>query len=199
MSEAEFGFDLSEEALASDDANARYRGDNRLFVKFYNAPRKNEEKSVSMGRPIYDDTLYIRIQVPGDKESIVVRPARTMDKNRFRAQFERYQKGEEQVVDGTPLSEWPSINRSMVEELKHFGVYTVEQLVDMPDNQAQNFAGIQNLKNMARNFLERADGIAVDVKLEKALEDKNAQMEAMQAQIAEMQATIQKLSEADED
>lgn len=153
---------LSETQAVFDQSAGRFRGDEHLLVKFFTHPRLDNTKSEEEGRPIYVDTPYIQIMAPGNKDSIVVRPATRDDKQRFAEHYRKYQAREDQdAVEGTLLEEWPGISRSQVEELKFLNVRTVEQLANLSDSNAQNIMGVHLLKDKAKKYLEEAGGNAL--------------------------------------
>ncbi len=135
--------------------NSRYHHDDRLLVKFFMHPRLNQVKTKEAGRPIYEEKPYIQIMQPGNKDSIVIRPARDMDKHRFAEHWRKFEARESQdTVEGTRLEDWPAITRSQAEELKFLNVKTVEQLAGMSDVNAQNVMGLNMLKQKAVKFME---------------------------------------------
>jgi hypothetical protein len=144
-------------------------GDETLAVKFYTFARHSLPKSKEAGRPIYEDVPYIKIMSPGNRDSIVERPAREADKYRFPQHWRNFQARESQdVVEGTPLSEWPAIQGSQVEELKFMHVLTLEQLVAMSDVNAQNIRGVYALKEKAQAYLDNAkEGLASEALIEQ--------------------------------
>ncbi len=135
--EADYG--MTENAFLGGEPNARYAEDSKLFVTFFKHPRENKAQSLEQGRPIYQEVDYVRIMVPGDKDSVVVRPARELDKQRFAKQFAAYEQGEKEYQEGMPLKAWPMVTRGQVEELKYFGIHTVEQLAELADIHVQMF------------------------------------------------------------
>lgn len=171
-----------------------------LSVQFYMFPRQNSEQTLLKGRPIFDETEYVRIMVPGDKASIVERPVRLghfemADNVRFAAEYERFKRNASQGVVGTPLSEWPPLSRSHVKELEHFNVHTVEQLAEMSDTHMQKFMGLQSLRELARRFMQHAEGIAPLTKMQAAIDEstniigaQKAQMDAMALELAAIKA-----------
>src|SRR5687767_106182 len=102
--------------------------DKTLFVQFNLEPHQNQEKTAKEGRPIFEEREYIMIMVPGDKDSIVHRPAMESDKQRF---WDRYDRWKRKIGDergsGTPLKMVPWLNSSQVKELEYFNCYTLEQ------------------------------------------------------------------------
>ena len=110
--------------LASDDANTNFTGardpDAALAVEFYIRPVQNMFKSTKEGHPIFEDVTYVRINIPGMKESQIDTPARSDHQARFPRQWQHFvnrTQGDAREV-GMPLSEWPLLTRSQAEELQ---------------------------------------------------------------------------------
>lgn len=153
MQEAEMGVT----ALAENHGN-RYNGDEQLLVKFYRHAAKDRKATLEAGRPIFRDMDYISIMQPGNKDSIVQRPASLKDKNRFAVHWQKYQARESQeTISGTPLEEWGGLTEAQKNELKYMNVRSVEQLVNITDTNAQGMMGIHSLKERAKRFLEGND------------------------------------------
>src|SRR5262245_27336917 len=89
-------------------------GDERLVVIFRQDILKDEERTISEGRPIYRDVDWIEIYIPGDKTTVINQPATDFDRKRFPVAFARYKQGlkEEEQIVGTPLKQWTFISRS---------------------------------------------------------------------------------------
>ena len=173
-------------------SNNRFQGDETLLVKFFSHPKLNQAKSADEGRPIYEEQPYIQIMQPGNKDSIIQRPATDMDKNRFAEHFRKFQAREtEEHIEGTLLENWPQITRSQVEELRFFNVRTVEQLVNMSDSNGQGLMGIGLLKQKAQAYLEDSDANAA----KQALADQKAENEELRGLIAELSAKMDAQSE----
>ena len=174
----------------TDMAFGKEQGDggHGLYAEFYAHPVQNQQKSADEGRPIYEDLDYIRIMVPGDKSSVIERPIRfgptpMHDNNRFAREYALYKQGAEQVLVGTPLTEWPVISRSQCKELVHFNVKTVEQLADMPDTAVQNFSGVGVLRNLAKKFIVQAKEGAPLVQMQNELAKRDEDIEALREQV----------------
>src|SRR6185295_8097500 len=107
-------------------------GDEKLLVIFHWDIVKDDMQSIEEGRPIYRDTEFVRIFVPGDKNNVIDRPVRPGDKTRFPKQYDAFKAGagEEGQLDGTPLKDWPMVGRAQCAELHYFGIRTVEQLAE---------------------------------------------------------------------
>ena len=161
--------------LDSDIAN----GDSQLHVEFYTSDVKGWE-----GKP------FVRIVIPGDKNTIIDQPAKDDHKARFPRQWLYYQsqQGEAAAQEiGTPLSQWSKdapdeINRDHIAELSILKFVTVEQLALASDQQLQRIMGGIGLRERARQYLNR-----------KNRHEASAELENTKKQLAELQAQMQAL------
>ncbi len=161
-------------------------GDEKLFVIFENFFTPDTMKSEEEGRPIFIDEVYIRIVTPGDRDNVIFRPIRPTDKHRFPRQWAAFQTDATSIGDGTRLEEWTMMSRSMVEELKYLGFRTVEQVAEANDSACQKVPGLREMKSRAGAWLDKAKKTAEVTKAQKVIDDQNAQIEALQNQIAEL-------------
>lgn len=157
--------------------NVRFAGDSKLYAQFFSKPVKNLFLSEEAKRPIYENTDYVKIMIPGDKLNINIRPATDEDKFRFTRQYQAYLKNASQET-GTPLSQVPFLNEAQVEELKFFHITSVEALANLNDNIAQKFMGMQSFKQKAQEYLKKASDTAGDTR--------DKQIAELQAQVAEL-------------
>ncbi len=188
MQLAEAGYDVTE--MAMDNNSSRFAKDENLFVRFFTHPKQDQDKSAAAGRPIFVDTVYITIMVPGDKTSIISRPASQRDKDRFAKHFANFESKAGDVLEGTPLEAWPGISRSQVEEMKYFNVRTVEQLANMSDTNAQKFMGMSIMRTRALAFLEAAEGNAANETLAAELEKRDNEILGLKQAVEELGAKI---------
>lgn len=170
----------------------RFALDKKLYVNFYVRAVMSGFKSAQEGRPIFDEVDYIRIIIPGDKNSILDAPVDDQHKMRFEAQYSRFKKNQEQAVSGTPLEVWPQMTVGLVAELKAMNVHTVEQLADMHDQLAQKIMGSHALRAKAKAFLDAAAGEAVNTKMAMELEKRDGEIELLKQQMAELVKTSAK-------
>lgn len=168
--------------------------DKNLAVRFYMGTLRNEEKSLAEKRPIYDDVEFIEIRVRGDRNNIQQRPVREGDAERFRAAYREFKMGETQAQSGTPLKEWPAMTLSMIEELKHLGFYTVDQLANASDSVCAKFAGLQSYKQRAKAFIEMTKGLPAVDKLSAELEEERNKREVAERNVEELKAAVERLS-----
>lgn len=166
--------------VSSDSNNARFAMDNKLHVRFFQKPKYNPDKSAEANRPIYEDTVYVEIMMPGEKNSIIQRPAMSMrDDLRFPKHYDQFVKGQQEQAVGTPLKVLPFLSEAQVEELAFFKVRTVEQLADLSDS--VSFMGAQEMKQRAKKFLSALTS-------NEALAEQNR---SLQAQLDEMRALLE--------
>lgn len=178
--------------------------DSRLAVKFYKKPVKSEFASQEAGRPIYTDVTYIKIIVPGDGLSEIDRPMYEEDKQRFPKHWYQFMNthGNDEIITGTPLSQWPLITMSQAEELKGLKFHTVEMIAHASDQQLQRIGMIggmspHSFRDKAKSFLNLAEDSAEQAKREEeltALREENAKIKAeADAKFAKMQEQMEAL------
>lgn len=175
--------DYADNAVMQEGQKARYAGDKRMLVRFYTKPVQNKFKSNEEGRPIFDKRDYIRIMIPGDRNSIYEQPVKQEHKIRFEEQYKRFKANEQQAESGTPLEVWPQMTVDRVAELKFMGVETVEQLAEMDDVHGQKIMGFHDMKRRAVAFLDIAKTDAENSKLATALEKRDVEIAALKEQI----------------
>lgn len=164
-----------------------------LHVEFYIDAVEQEFQSKEAGRPIFKDTEFVKIRIPGDKNSCIERVAGPSDVNRFPLEYARFKNGmkEEQQAVGTPLKVWPQIQRAMVMEFASFNVHTVEQLASMSDTAKQAFGmGANEWSRKAQAMLDAAGGSALAEKYAVENEDLKRQVADMKEQFSLLSAQV---------
>ena len=184
--------------LASDLNNPEFAGainpDSRLAVRFYSKPMQNNFRTAQEGRPIFEDRDFVRIEVPGDRTSIIDTFAMPEHQERFPIQWARYKnnKGDPQEV-GTPLSQWPLITASQAEELKALKFRTVDAIATASDAQLQNIGMIGGMAPTAMRL--RAQAFLAAAKDTAFPQNQAAEIAKRDEEIAEMKAQIARLNE----
>ena len=163
---------------------SRYAADEKLYVEFFREPVLSTGKSREAGRAIYEEQDFVRIHVPGDKTTVLVKPMNEFNINRFRVKYEKWKAGQGEVVSGTPLSALPGMTPAKVEEYKYFKVMTIEQLAEANDQLGQKFMGFNGDKTRAKAFLEVAAGNAPIERMNAELAKRDEQIENLQAQVS---------------
>lgn len=186
--EADFG--MTQQAMREHDRNI---GDENLYVQFFTHPLQDKEKSLAEGRPIFVDTEYIRIMVPGDKGNVVMRSAREDDKQRFPKQYQAFKNDEAEIMEGTPLNQWGFLTAAQIEEMKYFGIRTVENLANVTDTNAQKFMGINLLRQKAREYIEASATDAPIAQLQDDIAKRDAKISEQSELLEDLQARLAKL------
>jgi hypothetical protein len=155
-------------------------GDDKLHVRFFMKPRIDPVESEKQQRPVYKDTPYIEMMMPGEKNVIIREPVWDQHLKRFPQHWQQFLAGEAEQVVGTPLKVAPFLTESQVEELAHFKIRTIEQLADLADS-AMNFMGAPELKQAARKFIDKTKGNDALLARIEALEAENRKLQAAQA------------------
>jgi len=159
--------------------------DATLLVKFELRAKLDVEATEKAGRPIYNDHEYIDIRAPGSPDN-VNRPATLRDKERFPRHYSAFKNrtdGDE-LMDGTPLSEWPLVNRSQVEEFAFANIKTVEQLAATSDVNGQQFMNFPSMKQKAADWLEVANKGIKAADLQKELASRDEDIAELKEQVA---------------
>ena len=170
-------------------------GDESLFVVFYMGVIKNEARTAEEGRAIFDDVECVRIIIPGDKNTVIDRPASAQDKQRFSKQYGMFKQGmsEEEQVSGTRLTDWPFLTRAQCEEFRYLGIKTVEQLAGVRDDIVSRVPGLTQLKQHAQVWLGKTQSAAEAAKTSKLIADQAAQIAALQEAVRDQAARIEKM------
>jgi hypothetical protein len=163
-------------ALAS--VGMEEKGDETLLVMFFIEPVENKAKSIEEGRPIFEDVEHISIRSGGSRDERR-RPARDADKTRFPRHYAAFKaRTTQEIMSGTPLTEWTGCTRSQVEELKFLNILTVEQVAGVSDQNAQSMRGLVTLKQSAQKYLEAATG---SVEIQALREENQSLLERLEA------------------
>lgn len=194
MNVAEADFSVTDMAMdVGMDRFNRFKGDDRLYVVFYLHPIRDDVASAAEGRPIYKEVEWVKIMVPGDKGNVINRPANGEDLQRFRTTYDKFKTNSQESLTGTPLEKWPRVTRAQVEELKHFGIRTVEQLSNLQDVHASKFMGIGVMRQWARDFLEAAKAEAPLSAMRAELDTRDAEIAALKDALADQAARLEAL------
>jgi hypothetical protein len=167
--------------------------DEKLYVQFYMGAVENVEKTAEEGHPVYDSIPFVKILVPGDRNTVIDTRAGPEHQRRFPRHWAAFKLNEDQALSGFPLREWPGVSRAQVEEMAHLNVYTVEQLATLPDVYGAKLMGFQNLKRKAETYLAAAKDNAFVEKVAAQNADLKNQLDATQQELARLSAKFDKL------
>lgn len=193
--------------LETDMSNQNFAGarnpDDLLWVQFAVKPMPNNFRSNAEVRPIFEDQIWIEIRVPGNQLLTIERPIEQGDNIRFPRQWAYFQQthGPDGQNVGTPLSQWPMLKPSQIEELKALRFYTVEQVAFASDEQLKSMGMGPGMsppafRERAKLYLETAKDSALAVKQQEELKKRAAEIEDMKkAQEAQNQLHAKEMSE----
>lgn len=169
---------------------------NLVIASFYTEAVENEGKSRDEGRPIFEDREFCKIQFAGDKDREYHFPANEVWKERdnrgpamtyaqrFAKEYAAFKAGEDQSVNGTPLTELAFLTKANVAELKALNIRSAEALAELPANLSKRLGMQGNTwKAQAAAHLERAKGASSDAKLIAEISKRDDEMATMRAQL----------------
>lgn len=191
--------DYETTSIALDPTNnpGRPNPDLRLRVQFSMFPELDQDASAKEGRPIYKESVYINVMVPGERD-IVHRRAWERDYERFPQQYAAFMNKQNQdTASGTPLKMVPWLTLGQVKELEFFNCYTLEQLANMPDSHTAKFMQMNKLKQLAKDHLQAAKDSAPLTAMRAEMDDKDNRIATMEKQIQDLIKAV-KAQEEDE-
>lgn len=165
---------------------------------------RNEAKSKLAGRPIFDEMEVCEIRMAANKQTVGVFPAHEVWRTamtadeipedityamRFPEQYKKFKAGEAQAMSGTPLEELSFVTAGKRLELKALNIYTAETLAAL-DGQPLKMLGMggRELKQQAEAYIAKASGSADVTRLAAENVSLQAQLTAMQEDIARLHA-----------
>lgn len=159
--------------------------ENGVLVAFYKDAVQNNFKTSEAGRPIFDEKVFVHLQTPGDTQTEIRRIATQQDEKKFPKAWAAFQSGEEVVLEGTPLEQWPGVTTSQVKELAYVNVRTVEQLVGVSDANIQKLGpGYAKLKQNAKIWIDRATADANASKIARENQQLKDRIKALEDQLS---------------
>ena len=167
------------------------RGTN--LVRFFRHWVQNNFKSEQAGHPVGEEFDFIEIKGLGQPNSVVHCKVNTQHQIDYGREWDLYQRGQEQVAEGTPLREWPVMTHGEIVRLNSFGVYTIEAMVDLSDAGLQKIGpGTRALQLRAKAFLEEDAPKAAMANLRvkgdedrQTIQDQDLEIKQLKARLAE--------------
>lgn len=139
-------------------------------------------------RYVYDDKRkeevpYISIFL--GKNDTVDRPATEEDKERFKERWEAFLKGEDKPPAGLPINQVPFATPAEISVCKTEKIYTVEQLLETPDNRLQR-AHLLNFRYRCADLMKQLTDSKHVVEMRDEIETLKSQLTAALEKMAEM-------------
>ena len=177
--------------------------DTSCFAEFFMHPQENKALTLEKGRPIFEEKVYVRIMIPGDKTTEIQRPVRmgngpNHDNMKYAHQYSIFMQGQgaDQALIGTPLKHWPPVTKSMVLELAHYEVRTVEQLAQVSDQILQKFMGLGAMRQKAIDWLANAKDGELVSQLRAELVQRDNKIETLEEGMKELAQAVEELKSA---
>jgi hypothetical protein len=159
-----------------------------VAVAFGLYPVIDTGKSKAAGHDVYKDVEFVKIAIPGDRNSLFFQPAEPTHRQRFPQAYAAYKQREKAPTEGMPIEQWAPVSRSVALNLKAIHIHTVEALAAVHDGHVDKIgANGRELRTKAQAWLAEARDGAATQKLaadKQALQD---QLSALQAQIVALQ------------
>jgi hypothetical protein len=189
-----------------------YKGEDGAALRFYWDTDRNNFLSEKLGKPTYDNVLYLEIITPGSRESIPVyeiirryadgsEVAETRNVSvaeRFKSQLEAFLNDDagDKDVTGTALTAAPFLDKATIASLYEGKVFTLEALAALPDEKLRVLGmGGRTTRDQARAFLEAAKGGEATAALVQDLANLKEQLEQTNARAAAAEARVKELEE----
>lgn len=171
--------------------------ENLTVAIFRTHSTKNESKSQTAGRPIYDDIEVCELRFAANKQTVGVFPAHEIFKWHddhetgertpltyalaYPDQYRKFKAGEAQVASGTPLGELPFLTQGKRLELKALNIHTAEALAALDGNSLRMLGqGGRNLKEQAQAYLDAAAGSADVTRQAEIISELRARIEQLE-------------------
>lgn len=172
-----------------------FQQDGRLFKRFHLGSVLNVPESKKQGRRVCDEVVFITIMDPGDRDNIISREATAFDKQRFAKEWEAYESGRGDQLNGTPLAMMTEGNPRLMtlgqlEELKYLHVQTVEQLAQMTDQGVAKVSQGISLREKARALVASLKEQAPIEAMRKEREAQDAKIQSLESSLAELKALM---------
>jgi hypothetical protein len=159
---------------------------------FFIEPVPDEKATEAAGAIRYFEQEMIRIHVAGDMLNVHTSPVLPEHKERFAVQYETWKAKGSRHIEGTPLKNWPMIPALRIAEFEAMGIFSVENLSDVSDNNILKLVDGRLWREKAKAWLANAKDTGATVRLAAENERMRTDMEEMRRQIAELSAMVGK-------
>lgn len=175
---------LFRQAFTEDQA----KFDAHLPVRFEWFDEEDPTETKRCGFARYKRIQIIRTLIPGSKDERVDR-VREEHKHRFPRAWAAFLAGEEGVVDGTPLKDFPGLTKDDISTAIHFHVLSVEQLASMSDEHVGNLGhGWRQRRDSAKTWLASRKASQPVAELQAQLDAERAEKEAILERLVALEA-----------
>ena len=159
-----------------------------VFARFYDRPVKTD-KIGKNGMPVIENRTFVEIKMTNNTTEVYDQPATEDKVRRFPVEYQRYKLAQKQSAEGTPLEMFAFLDAAEIESLKMRGIFTVEALAALDKETAEKL-DIAEQQNRAEKFLAVSKNNSVIDEFVKKETEYKAEIENLQAQIAELKKKI---------
>lgn len=199
-----------------------YGLDEGLLVEFYPEQVHMEYLSKSIGQQIFQERVFTRIVMPGNRLTVVIHQSKGIDyemaedpeSGEFHTVWEirdqcengdvpepvkypnawnRFMKKGISADSGHPIEQWGVVTRSYAESLKANNVHTVEALASLSDQMAQNIMGAIKYRDLAKAHLDEAHRNRIVAKEQERATRYEEQCSTQAKQIEALQQEVMRL------
>lgn len=169
----------------------KFGDDSQQVVLFYVKSVFDAAASAAKGSRQYKNENWVRMCPPGEKLNIVDRPVKEEDTHRFPRQWNAFLQNKTQVPEGTPIDLLFPNNPAIADNLKAFGVFTIQQCANLSAHALDSIGmGSQNWKNMAVQYLESAKSGSAFLQMRTEMDKKDQQIRLLTQQNAMIKAQL---------
>jgi hypothetical protein len=168
---------------------------NHVRGEFFMDTVKDVRASLDAGRDIFTERERVRIIIPGMIASVLVKDVTEEHRERWPEQYRAFSSGRDPVLSGTPLEEWPVLNKAQVAELLHLQIRTVEELAGLSDIAVQHVGmGGRTLRERAQGWLDEAQHEAFTNKVLHENDVLRSEVATLRTQVEELSRHLTNLS-----
>lgn len=186
----------SSERIASNGL-IQWGNDDALHFEWKNGSMECSAKSEIEGRKIFMDVAECWIHYPGLKNILVkqFKPGAhqalaTFFKQHPKAEhvYRQWKAGAAQQIQGTPISEWPTLTESERAELRAMNIFSIEQVAASSDSVCQSMGP------KGREWRSKAQAFLATAKETAAAQKYAAENERMKDELADLRKQIERLA-----
>lgn len=191
----------------------QYKTEDGAALRMWRDVAPNKFLSEQHARTMYDEVIFCEVITPGSKDSTPVfelerifcpemnHPApkygtKYLELKKFVDDFKKNEEIDSSLA-GTPLSQWPEMNRSLVAALRAQGIFTVDALATLPDGKLIVVGPDgRTWRAKAEAYIKNAEGNAYATELAGRVEALETTLTASQDREKTLATRVQELETA---
>lgn len=163
----------------------------KVSVGFALLPLQNQAKSDTAGHPVFDDVEFVRIAVPGDRNSLFEQPATADDRRRFPQAYKYFKERNERPSEGMPIEQWPQVTRGQALTFRASHIHTVEALAEVGDSHLDTLGmDARGLREKAKAFIAQAKDTALAHKQASELQRRDETIAELMRRIDDLASKV---------